>query len=60
MAMAPRDTMTMTMATDVDVDDDDTASCAVVASGEVEEMRIYATRQPAGANKEGGGSRMDT
>jgi hypothetical protein len=43
MAMVQEDTTTMTMATDINVDEDNTAV-----------VRIYATRQPAGANKQGG------
>ena len=58
MAMARQDTTTMTTSTDVKVDDDDTASSKAAARREAEVVRIFATRQPAGENEEGG-SRMD-
>ena len=58
MAMARRDTTTMTTLTNVEVDDDDTASSEATARREAEAVRIFATRQPAVENKEGG-SKMD-
>ena len=48
----------MTNLTKIEVDNNDTASSKAAVRQEAEVVRIFATRQPAGKNKEGG-SRMD-
>jgi len=58
MAMVQWDTTTMTTSTDIEDDDNDTASSKATARRKAEVVRIFAMRQPAGENEEGG-SRMD-